>query len=397
MSTAAEYDQPYDGDDPHREYAQPCEEWDRQYCYHGRDCSCSNDDFPDPPVRGVHPADAKRLDGPAADALFGLELIRDVPSAEVPAAVMVQAVLGAQRVASYAKAQAMYWTAALARPGVAVPMSDLLDSIAHRGEEQGRGGDVPEELAERAAAGTEVVGDDSLGHTLAAEAAGGAEPELSAAWLVAPITARRRIADAQDLVEQLPATFTALEQGRIEEVRARIIAETTAVLRPGAAPPGGTAHLGPGRRGLSPGDLRRLATKIVADMDPDAADTGAPSRPGPAAAPECANLGDDLGRFTADLAVEDAALTQAVLDLLAAAIPAEARHGRGRQLRADIFADLFGELADTGLIDLRGIHPDNHPTRPTPKRTRQLDSNRTRTHRRTPTGRAGHRHRQSFR
>src|SRR6185312_7903325 len=269
--------------------------------------------------------------------------------------VMAQAVLTAQRVGSWARAQQHRWTAALARPGVAVPIADLLDAVAHRG-------DIPDELVERAAAGHAVAGDPHWDALLAAEAASLVEPELSAAWLVAPITARRRIADAQELVDDLPATFTSLEQGRIDEIRARVIAEATHPLHPELRGRAEQLILDRARRGMTPGDLGRLAAKIVADLDPDAANTRAEqarARRGTG----LRNLGDDLARFTADLAVEDAALTEAFLDLLAHAIPPEARHGRGlSQLRADIFADLFTELADTGLIDLRGFRPHTGTT-----------------------------------
>ena len=363
MSTAADHDQPYDGGgEDCRRYPdddQPCQEWDREYCCHDRDCGCGSG-----PPAGSDPGVAELLDGPAADAMFGLGIIRDVPAEQLPPAVMMQAVLGAQRLASYAKAQAMYWTAALARPGVAVPVTDLLDSIAHRNDEQLPAGPIPPDLADRAAAGTEVVGDPVWDALLALEAAGLAESELSAAWLVAPITARRRIADAQELVDELPDTFQALEDGRIEEIRARIIAETTAVLDPQLRRRAEAVILDRAKRGMSPGDLRRLASTVVADVDPDAAGKRAEqarARRGTGVR----NLDDDLGRFTADLAVEDAALTQAVLDLLAKAIPPQARHGRGMsQLRADIFADLFTALADTGLVDLRGLNPHIDPTDP---------------------------------
>ena len=152
MSTAADHDQPYDGGgEEYRRYPdddQPCEEWDREYCGHDRDCGCGSG-----PPAGSDPGVAELLDGPAADAMFGLGIIRDVPAEQVPPAVMVQAVLGAQRLVSWARAQQHRWTAALARPGVAVPVTDVLDSIAHRDDEQVPAGPIPPELADRAAAG----------------------------------------------------------------------------------------------------------------------------------------------------------------------------------------------------------------------------------------------------
>ena len=124
-----------------------------------------------------------------------------------------------------------------------------------------------------------MFGDQVWDALLAAEAAGLAEPELSAAWLVAPITARRRIADAHELVDELPDTFAALEHGRIEEIRARIIAETTAVLDPHLRGRAEQVILDRAKRGMCPGDLRRLASKVVADVDPEAA--GKRARAGP--------------------------------------------------------------------------------------------------------------------
>jgi hypothetical protein len=354
MSTAVEHDPYYDDDD--RFYEHVCDETCGPVCWY--------DDQPDLLPRGVHPANVALLDGSAVDAMDGLRQIRHVPPAEVPAEVMVQAVLASQRLASYAKAQAAYWTAAFAGPGVAVPVATLLESIAHRNDEQGWACDIPEELAERAAAGHTVFGDPLWDGLVAAEAARFAEPELSAAWLVAPITAHRRIAEAHELIDELPDTFTALEQGRIEEVRARVIADATHHIDPNLRARAEQLILDRAKRGMTPGDLGRLAKKVVADVDPEAAGKRAEqarARRGT----HVRDLGDDMARFTADLAVEDAALTEAILDLLAEAIPQQCRQGRGAsQLRADIFADLFGQLADTGLIDLRGINPTDPDVEP---------------------------------
>ncbi len=191
-------------------------------------------------------------------------------------------------------------------------------------------------------------------------------------------------------MDELPATFAALEHGRIEDIRARVIAEATHHIDPHLRGRAEQLILDRARRGMSPGDLGRLAGTVVADLDPDAAGKRAEqARAGRGT--NVRNLGDDLARFTADLAVEDAALTEALLDLLAAAIPTECRQGRGvSQLRADIFADLFTELADTGLIDLRGLNPNTtDPTEPvdTDTDTAPADPEMT------DAGRSRHRHR----
>ena len=155
------------------------------------------------------------------------------------------------------------------------------------------------------------------------EAAGFAEPELSAACTVSPITARRRIAEALELLDDLPDTFQALEHGRIDEVRARVIAETTRTLDPQLRRRAERLIVDRAERGMTPGDLGRLAAKIVADLDPDAAAKRAEqarTRRGTSVR----NLGDDLARFTADVAAEDAALAEALLDVLARAVPPSA-------------------------------------------------------------------------
>ncbi len=181
--------------------------------------------------------------------------------------------------------------------------------------------------------------------------------------MVAPITARRRIADAQELVDELPDTFQALEDGRIEEIRARIIAETTAVLDPQLRRRAEAVILDRAKRGMSPGDLRRLASTVVADLDPDAAGKRAEqarARRGTGVR----NLDDDLGRFTADLAVEDAALTEAVLDLLAHSHPHRkpATAAASPNYAPTSSPTCSPQLADTGLIDLRGLNPHIDPT-----------------------------------
>ena len=344
---------------------------------------------PGPQLHGVVLGAAHWLSGRPDDIVAGLTMLADPPpldppipavdDAPVPAAVIVQAILAAQRLAGWAKAQQHRWTAALARPGVAVPVASVVDAIAHRGDEPGSACDIPEELVERAAAGQRVVGDPAWDALVASEAAGFAEPELSAACTVSPITARRRIAEALELLDDLPDTFQALEQGRIDEIRARVIAETTRTLDPQLRVRAERLILDRAKRGLTPGDLGRLAAKIVADLDPDAAATRAEqarSRRGTSVR----NLGDDLARFTADVAAEDAALAEALLDVLAKAVPQECRAGRGTsQLRADIFADLFAQLADTGLIDLRPTthsnptHTPNAAVEPRPGRPAEVE------------------------
>ena len=269
MSSAAAYDDSYD--DSYRWYVDHVHEFGE----------------PDGSAHGVHPADVELLDGPAVDAMYGLRHIADADPGQVPAAVMVQAILAAQRLTSWARAQQVRWTAALARPGVAVPVTSVLDALAHRGDAPGSANPIPAELVERAAAGHAVVGDDRWDAVVAAEAAGFAEPELSAACLVSPITARRRIADALELVDDLPDTFQALQDGRIDEVRARVIAETTRTLDPQPATPRGTADPGPRRAGDDPGRSGPPGRHGLWPTWTRTPPRNGPSRPGPGGARRC--------------------------------------------------------------------------------------------------------------
>jgi hypothetical protein len=291
-----------------------------------------------PQLHGVVLGAGHWLSGRPVDIVAGLSMLADPPrldppipaidDAPVPAVVMVQAILAAQCLAGWARAQQHRWTAALCRPGVAVPVSNLLDSIAHRADEHGHGCHIPDELVERAAAGHGVVGDPVWDALIGAEAASFAEPELSTACVIAPVTARRRIAEALELVDELPETFAAVQDGLIDEVRAWVIAETTRTLEPDLRSRAEDLILARAKKGMSPGDLRRLAGKVVADLDPDAAADRA-EKARARRGTQVRDLGDDLARFTADLAAEDAALTHALLDALAHSIPAEGRAGRG--------------------------------------------------------------------
>src|SRR5207342_3568378 len=99
-------------------------------------------------------------------------------------------------------------------------------------------------------------------------------------------------------VDEVPATFTALEHGRIEDIRARVIAEATHHIDPQLRGRAEQVILDRAMRGMSPGDLGRLASKVVADLDPDAAGKRAEharARRGT----QVRDLGDDLARFTA--------------------------------------------------------------------------------------------------
>ena len=327
---------------------------------------------PQPSLRLIHaddppePSVAQLIAAlPMRSAEASLLLLDKLAVAEekVPPGGMIEAVLAAQRLESYAKAQQIRWLAAFARPGVAVPVSEVLDavmsasSISSDDRAQAPDG-LPSEDdlsdCDRAYSQCSVYGDPDWDAEVALQAARLAEPEISAAMMVAPITARRRIDKALELVDELPGTFAALEAGDIDGVRAVVIAEAVVGLDPELKREVERAVL-PTASGVSPGELGRRALAAAVDLDPDAARVRAEAarlRRGVGVR----GLRDDLARFHADLDADSALLAFGVIDHLAAQVSDESRAGRGvNQVRADVFADLFHGLAENGRVDVRGF------------------------------------------
>ncbi len=299
---------------------------------------------------------------PTRSAEASLLLLDALAASEepVPAGGMVEAFLAAGRLMAWATAQEARWLAAFARPGVAVPLSEVLDAAMSADSDLSVHADHPlqpsdQDLGDqdRAYSDSAVYGDPSWDAVVAAHAARFAEPEVSAAMLVAPITARRRLDRALELVDELPYTLLALEAGEIDGVRARVIAESVNGLSADLKRAVERAVL-PFAAAVSPGELGRRAIAAAIVLDPDAAaDRAESARQGRGVGVR--NLGADLARFHADLDAGKALLALAVLDDIADHLPDDAKSGRGpNQVRADIFADLFAGLAETGHVDLRG-------------------------------------------
>ena len=276
----------------------------------------------------------------------------------VPAAGIVEAVLAAERIAGWAKAQQYRWLAAFTKPGVAVPMPDLLAMVCAPSATVSVHEDYPvqpdeDDLTDRARAHTEtaVYGDSVWDAVLAGEATRLAVVEIAAALNVAPITAQRRVEHALVMVDELPATLHALAGGEIDDIRAKVIAEHTEGLDPELRREIEWEVL-PGAGDNTPGRLGRDVAAAAIAIDPDLANRRAEAARARRSV-KLRGLTDDLARLSADLPAEKAALAYGVLDQLAEAIATDGSEGRGiSQIRADVFSDLFTALAETGHIDL---------------------------------------------
>lgn len=323
----------------------------------------------------VQPFPAERiaaLDGAPIDPAWIGELaaLAELPPESVSAGAMLTMVGQLHRLAGWAQATGIGWTAAFARPGVAVPVGQLLDLAASAASDLRVHENHPVQPVDRDFDAvdyqdTTVYGDPDWDAVIATHAARQAAVELGTVLHQSPITARRRTEEALTFVDQLPATLHRWRAGHLDRSRAMVIAEATAVLTQEARAGVESQLLAPDPAPsadptlLTPGRLRTLVDRMVIDADPDAAqhraDIAFADRK-----TQVTPTGDNMARFSADLLAPDALLADEVLDSIAKSLPTDSRGERSlSQLRADIFADLFTTLARYGHIDLR--QPDAYP------------------------------------
>jgi Domain of unknown function (DUF222) len=98
----------------------------------------------------------------------------------------------------------------------------------------------------------------------------GAADEVGFATRMTWTSAGARMAFGAALASRLPATFTALRDGAIDPLHARIIEEYTAILSPEDAAKADEV-LAAAAATLTPGQLRARAARVVLRLDPDAA------------------------------------------------------------------------------------------------------------------------------
>ena len=297
-------------------------------------------------------AEARRLDpGPVTAQMLAV-----IHPARLGSAGLLDAACAAERLASWTQAVQHRYVAAFARPGVAAPVEQLVDYASspgqplHRTEGRGR---------------TDVDSDSDLAWSvsvthgrpqqeksvLAASAVKVAAAELSAALLVSPINAGRRVAQAVDFTDDLPATLRALRDGAIDRGRAMVIADRTQNL-PTDLRRRVEARIVPKATGRTAGQIRGIADRAVIAADPAAARKrqetararrGISIRPGE----------DGMSVFRADLAADKSVTAFSVIDQIATA---NARNSSEKRpigaIRADVFADIFDQLASHGSVHL---------------------------------------------
>ena len=283
------------------------------------------------------------------------------PSRLSPAG-MLDAVRAAERLASWTQATQHRHLAAFARPGVAAPMDMLVELATAPGqplrlierEATAAPGELPEFDENMTCSGSAIHGDTARDRVLAAVAAKVASAEVSAALLVSPISGSRRVAQAIDFVDELPATLTALQGGVIDRGRALMIADRTQNL------PHELRHRVEGtivRKAATrtAGQLRGIADRAVIAADPAAAKKrheAAKQRRGISLLP----AEDGMSQFRADLPADRACVAFTVLDQIALNLSRDSSEHRPiGALRADAFADIFDQLADHGAVHLHGI------------------------------------------
>lgn len=276
-------------------------------------------------------------------------------SRQVPARALVLMMRHLSRMASWAQATQTTLMAAFSRPGVAVPLDEVMEAVLASLSSSGI--EVDENAVVRATSTRAVVGDDAWDLTVADQAGRIAAAELGPALNLTPITARNRVVEAQTFADDLPLTHERWRQGRLDRVRATIIADRTAVLdRAGKADVehrllGDGAAQDAGR--LTPGRLRSAVDRAVIQADPDAARRRSEHAHRERSV-HVTPREDDMARFSADVRSPIALLAREVLDTAARNLPAECRGDRTLpQLRADVFGDIITSLATHGRVDIR--------------------------------------------
>ena len=208
-------------------------------------------------------------------------------------------------------------------------------------------------------------------------------------------TAGNRVAEADRMTGVLAPTLNALEQGSLDRVKARVIADHTRPLTPEQTQDLQDLVL-PGVEELTTTELRDVTGQAVIIVDPD----GAEDRHQEAAARRELRMQpgpDGMATLKAHLPADGAVKIFQVSDLLAtgtAGTPGD-RRGIGAR-RVDALVDIADHLLTHGFVDLTDYLgeqlPDHGTPTPRPRRTSTSTSTRTSTSTETaataPTGSA---------
>jgi len=309
------------------------------------------------------------------------QILSVLPSSRLSAAGLLDAACAAERLASWIHASQLRHLAAFARPGVAASTDDLTAYASapgqplHPKKKRASGdaaGSVDSFDSDLTSSASQVHGDPQRAAALAMTAQKVAAAELSAALLISPLNASRRVAQATTYVEDLPSTLAALNNGTIDRGRAMMIADRTQNLPTDLRkrveevilPKAGTR---------TAGQLRAIADRAVIAVDPEAAkkrhETAKRTRNVSLRPDE-----DGMSQVRADLTADKACTAFNLIDQIAMMNARDATERRPiGALRADAFTDIFDQLADHGTVHLRNLlsSRDNssNPEHPTTDRS----------------------------
>lgn len=308
------------------------------------------------------------LGGTLVRALTGPTDQDGMPPGRTAATALATVVTQAHRMVGWWQAIELRAMAALARPGVATPLDQVLSAAssvltsasagvecAHDGDESGL---LSRDFEVEQYSGTSVCGRPEWDATVADHAARFAAAEIGASLGMSPVTAAARVSEAVMFVDELPETLTCWGNGTLDRPHALALANSTAVLEPAARRAVEQQLLGHdgGRTAgrWTPSRLRSRADRLVICCDPDAARRRR-ERARQDRRLEVSPLEDGMARFAAVVDAPVATLAHGVLDTVARGLGREGLVGRTlAQTRADVFADLMVALAVDGRVDVRG-------------------------------------------
>lgn len=279
------------------------------------------------PAAEVLPADLARLLEADASAQGGRAL--------------VDLVVAAERLASWAQARSNELMAALAMPGVAGPTEQLGRRILHPDAD-------PEDLATEAEISAAMEWEAA--QRLAAD-------QLAAVLVQSPVTMRIRVNQAQTMVHDFRVTQAALAQGRICRSKAAVILDRLSFVADPQVRERLEERAAEAAGGRAPGRLGALLDRWVMAADPDAAER----RRKAARMGRKVNhrpLPDGMGRLSADLPADS---SQAIHDLLTdvgrvtQGLAGEDDRRTLDQCRADLLSDIMLTLAAGDTVSLAAI------------------------------------------
>jgi hypothetical protein len=261
---------------------------------------------------------------------------------------LVDLIVTTEKLISHLHAMQIGAVAEFARPGRAGDLTGLIDMLTEKGGQA----KLPD--------GT--INIDALEVLVNEEAQRMAAAEIAAALHQSPRGAAHRITTALEMVDQLPATLTALRDGRIDKARAAVIAERTHLLDPQLRPAveAAAVELAATR---TPGQSKPMIDRRVIAADPDAARKR--TQQAHAHRSVTRQVGDDgMGVIKATLPAEGAVSVYELLDSIARAAAAAHDDRPIGALRADALIDICIALLTDGHVDVRPMTTRSNNTHP---------------------------------